>query len=58
MDLHLFDPYTFAYKLQDRGWPTNMIIRDLILYTTDYSYYPDIIYNEKLYLPKDINKKE
>lgn len=49
MDLDLFSQYISIYKLQDRGWPTEMIIRDYILYTSDYSIYPNIIYNEKIY---------
>ena len=49
MDLGFFDPYIYIYKLQDRGWPTSDIIRDYILYTTNYSYYPNIIYNEEDY---------
>ena len=48
MDLHFFDPYIFAYKLQDRGWKTQHIIRDLALYTTDWIYYPNIIYDDNI----------
>ena len=49
MDLHFFDSYIFAYKIQDRGWPTQQIVRDLVLYTTDYKPYPNILYDEALY---------
>ena len=49
MDLKLFDPYIQVYKLQDRGWPTSDIIRDFILYTSNYSIYPNITIDEKLY---------
>ena len=52
MDLGFFDPYIDVYKLQDRGWPTSAIIRDYILYTTNYDLYPNIIYNEDLYYGK------
>lgn len=52
MDLDLFDPYISIYKLQDRGWPTESIIRDYILYTSDYSIYPNITYNERIYQQK------
>lgn len=49
MDLKYFDPYIHVYKIQDRGWPTNWILRSLVLYTTDYSLYPGIIYDEDIY---------
>ena len=49
MDLKYFDPYIKVYKIQDRGWTTNFILRDLVLYTTDYTLYPGIIYNEDEY---------
>lgn len=49
MDLKYFDPWISIYKIQDRSWPTFEIIRDLILYTQDYSLYPGIEYNEGLY---------
>lgn len=49
MDLGLFDPYIDIYKLQDRGWPTEMILRDYILYTSDYNDYPNISYTNKIY---------
>lgn len=49
MDLKYFDPYIEVYKLQDRSWPTDQIVRDIILYTTDYSIYPGIDYSEFLY---------
>lgn len=49
MDLKYFDPYIDTYKIQDRSWPTWEIIRDIILYTTDYSIYPGIDYSEFLY---------
>lgn len=49
MDLGFFDPYISIYKLQDRGWPTDQIIRDYILYTSNYSIYPNIFYDKNLY---------
>ena len=49
MDLGFFDPYISIYKLQDRGWPSKDIIRDYILYTTNYSIYPNINYDERMY---------
>ena len=49
MDLKYFDPYISVYKLQDRGWPTHMILRDIVLYTTDFSVYPGIDYDEDRY---------
>lgn len=52
MDLGFFDPYISIYKLQDRGWPTSDIIRDYILYTSDFSIYPNIIYSKDLYYEK------
>ena len=49
MDLKYFMPYIDVFKIQDRSWTTNEIIRDIILYTTDYSLYPGIEYDENLY---------
>jgi hypothetical protein len=49
MDLGFFDPYIYIYKLQDRGWPTAEILRDYILYTTNYNLYPGITYDERMY---------
>ena len=49
MDLELFNPYISVFKLQDRGWPTADILRDYILYTTNYNIYPEINYTEKIY---------
>ena len=49
MDLGLFDLYISVYKLQDRGWPTSHILNDYILYNSDYSIYPNIIYDESIY---------
>lgn len=49
MDLGYFDKYIQIYKLQDRGWPTDQILKDYILYTTNYEMYPNIIYDEKIY---------
>ena len=49
MDLKYFDPYIDVYKIQDRSWPTADIIRDIILYTTDYTLYPGIEYSETIY---------
>ena len=52
MDLGFFDPYITVYKIQDRGWPTEDIIRDYILYTTNYNDLPGIIYNTSFYNAK------
>lgn len=49
MDLKYFDPYISVYKLQDRGWPTSWILRDIVLYSTDFTFYPGIVYDEDLY---------
>lgn len=49
MDLFIFQPYISVFKLQDRGWPTDEIIKDYILYTSDYSFYPEINYTERIY---------
>lgn len=49
MDLHYFDPYISVYKIQDRSWSTEEIIRDIILYTTDFNIYPGIEYSELIY---------
>lgn len=54
MDLNIFIPYIHVFKLQDRGWPTAEIIRDYILYTSDYSIYPEINYTEKIYKKKRV----
>lgn len=50
MDLFLFAPYIKVFKLQDRGWPTEEILRDYILYTSNYTIYPEINYTEKIYI--------
>lgn len=49
MDLAFFDPYISVYKLQDRGWPTEDILRNYILYTSDYFIYPNIKYDQEIY---------
>lgn len=49
MDLPLFDNKIYAYKLQDRGWPTHIILRDMVLYTTNFSMYPGINSNQDIY---------
>lgn len=49
MDLAIFEPYISVFKIQDRGWPTQEILRDYILYTSDYSIYPEINYTERIY---------
>ena len=53
MDLELFDPYISVYKLQDRGWPTEMIFRDYVRYTSKHDLYPGIQYSKSYYLKKD-----
>lgn len=49
MDLRYFEPYIDVFKIQDRSWETWEIVRDIILYTTDYSIYPGIEYTEMIY---------
>lgn len=49
MDLYLFDPYISVFKIQDRGWPTSSILREVVLYSTDYNYYPMIQYDASIY---------
>lgn len=49
MDLGFFDQYIAIYKLQDRGWPTQEIIRDYVLYTSSYDLYPNIEYDSNIY---------
>ena len=50
MDLKYFDPYIAIYKIQDRSWTTDEIIKDIILYTkVDYSLWPGIEYDEDMY---------
>lgn len=49
MDLQFFTPYIKIFKLQDRGWDTNTILRDFVLYSSDYKNYPNIEYDEFLY---------
>lgn len=48
MDLYMFDPYIDVFKLQDRGWPTELILRELVLYSTNYNY-PNIKYDGSIY---------
>lgn len=48
-DLKLFEPYIKIFKLQDRGWPTNEILRDFILYTSEFQIYPNINSNITYY---------
>ena len=52
MDLGFFDPYISVYKIQDRGWPTEDILRDYVLYTSEYDNLPGIIYNTNYYTSK------
>lgn len=58
MDLKYFDPYIEVFKMQDRSWPTWMVIRDLILYTTNYDMYPGIEYSEFLYDTVGVPRRE
>ena len=37
-DLSLFDPYISYFKLQGREYSTNELLKDIILYTTNYKY--------------------
>ncbi len=52
IDLCLFDKYISIYKLQDRGWPTDIILRDLIVYSRDYKLYPNIKNDFEIYYKK------
>lgn len=49
MDTPIFDPYIKAYKLQGREYETGNIIRDIVLWTTNYERYPGIQYSEDIY---------
>lgn len=49
MDLYLFDPYIHVYKIQDRGWKTEWILREVVLYSTNYGVYPNIKANSSIY---------
>lgn len=49
MDAQIFDPYIYSYKLQGREYNTGSIIKDVCLWTYNYSRYPGIIYSEDLY---------
>lgn len=49
MDLKLWYPYISIFKIQDRGWPTADIIKNYILYTSDYNLYPGINYDINIY---------
>lgn len=49
MDLKFFNNYISVYKIQDRAWTTERLIRDIILYTTNFECYPGINYDEALY---------
>ena len=53
MDLFMFDKYISVYKLQDRSWPVSDVLRDLVLYTTQYNAYDGIVYSEKMYNKED-----
>lgn len=37
--LELYDNYIRTYKIVERGWPTEQILRDLVLYTSRYKIY-------------------
>lgn len=39
VDLYLFEPYINVFKLQDRGWSTQMILREVALYCNDLDFY-------------------
>lgn len=49
MDLFFFDKYISIYKLQDRSWTTENILYDYFLYNSDFSIYPNILYDINLY---------
>ena len=49
MDLYFFDGDISVYKLQDRDWLISDVLRDIVLYTTNYNIYDGIIYSKNLY---------
>ena len=49
MDLPIFDDYISYYKIRGREFPTSTIFMTLCTYMADYSFYPGIVYDEKLY---------
>ncbi len=49
MDLKYFDPYIAIYKLQDRAWSSDKILKDVIIYMNDYMAYMYSEYNENIY---------
>lgn len=38
-DLHVFQPYIKVFKLQDRGWPTTLILQSVAMYCCDINFY-------------------
>lgn len=50
MDLDLFDPYIKVFKIQDRGWKTEWILREVVIYSTDYHIYPNLQTTASIYL--------
>ena len=53
MDLPVFDPYISSYKLQGREYVTADLLKDIYLYTTDWSVFPPTHFEDKtLYLQK------
>lgn len=49
MDLHMFTPYISYFKFQGREYDTSRIIKDICIYSENYSIYPGIDYNDNLY---------
>lgn len=49
MDLYLFEPYISVFKIQDRGWKTHEILREVVLYTTNYGLYPNLKCSASIY---------
>jgi hypothetical protein len=37
-DLYLFEPYITYFKLQGREYSTTNLLKDIILYTTNFKY--------------------
>ena len=49
-DLYIFEPYIKVFKLQDRGWSTEMILREVALYCNNLDFYMGpIVANSSIY---------
>ena len=56
MDLILFDPYIYAYKIEGREGKTFDILQNLFLYSAPYQKYPYCEPQKELYLADNFNK--